>query len=202
MLKEKTRKLIRHYISFFFYLAIILSACLILFYPRIFSTLVTQKRADSWNKLEQNIKVSNKVDPRQYWLFREFYNTGNFSFSPRGFDSKTANALLQNLDLPIDPNTILVPFLIYRSPYLTSLDSLVTINSLDKIMDPKSVELVTQYKGDNVTVLKHGPSYILLFVLPVSEMQKANGFYDMSQPETVKLLKDKYWLNISEIKLQ
>ncbi|MEO6509129.1 MAG: hypothetical protein ABIO02_04185 [Patescibacteria group bacterium] len=201
MITDKTRNLIKYYTSFWFYLILVLAFCLVVFYPRFSSTLFSFKREQSWSQYEQQIKQTKKMDPQAYWKFREFYNNGNFTYKPEGFDEKTVNAILKRMEVPVYADQINKTFLIYNSDKFTSIDALVTSQFLNQIIDPKNVQLVTYNSGDNYFILKNSNKYVLVFILPVSEMQKANGYIEYREPSVQKELEGKYWLNISEIKI-
>lgn len=201
MITEKARILIRHYTSFFFYLVLILGISLVAAYPRISSTVIKMKREYDWKTFETTLLAQKKVDPREFWKFREFYNIGNFTFNQKGVNRQTVEQQLNNMDIPLESSKLSLPFLTYSSPRFSSLDSLVTTSSLEELIELTAIRLVIKHESKNFVILKKNTTYSLIFILPTTEMKKANGYFEYRDPKVSKMLEGKYWLSISEIKL-
>ena len=201
MFLEKIRYLIKYYTSFWFYLVVLVSFTLALLFPRALSSLVPQQRFTTWSNFENKIVSQKKINAQDYWKFREFYNVGNFRFMENGFDSKTTDELLLKMSVSTELGSLKLPFLIYDSPKFRSLDSIVSTSTLENIINTRSVQLVTKYKEDNLLIIKNNNIYLLMFILPVDEMKKVNSYFDYNKSDIEKKLAGKYWLNISEIKV-
>jgi hypothetical protein len=139
-----------------------------------------------------DVQVSKVVDAQKYWIFREKFSPGNFVFNDQAIDVFQTYRIVN-----LDPKGV-TKLLTYSSPYLSSVDSVVPLttesiklidSSGEKLLSTKEVLLV---KNDN-------GSYQLNFLLPISEMKKANGFFDYLEKEN-ELLKDQVWLNSTTIK--
>ena len=133
------------------------------------------------------------LDPQAFWLFRERFSPGTFTINPE------AVGIFQTFrvtDLSADETWLLA----YKGSYIDSTDSIVPTASLSAYIQVDNEYL---YVSDQVALKWQDTDkkIQLVFILPISEMKKANGFFDYL-PEEMTLLEDKYWLNQTELKLQ
>lgn len=68
------------------------------------------------------------------------------------------------------------PHTIFRSSYITSYEYLVPSNTFK----------------EGISVKRNGKVTEIIFIKPISEMKKANGFFDYNDKDK-KLLEGKYW---------
>ncbi len=160
----------------------------------------------SSNKLSQFIEQSESsknIDAQKYWEFREFFSPGSFQFSKTGISERITNPIIKNAGILLKDELNLMPFLIFNSPKLASVDFLTTHNSLDQIIyldeiNNKKILLQT----DNELIYEYDPSRIvIIFLKSPSDMKRANGFFDY-RIEDKELTENKYWLNITIITQQ
>lgn len=145
-------------------------------------------------KFVDEISAEGKLDAQKYWYFRERYSPGNFSFNDEVID------LLQTFRIVNVNDQGNTELLYYKGKYLSSTDSISTEGSLslvDANTDQKNILLNTE----SVLLKKISNDLLELeFILPISEMKKANGFFDYLESED-KLLENKVWINRTKIKI-
>jgi hypothetical protein len=155
------------------------------------------------SRYQENLKTAfineliytQKIEPRTFWLFRERYSPGFFTFNPE------AVAIFQTFRIINRQDHGQTDLLYYHSPYLTSTESLVTDYQvlLQKAAGSNNKQYLAQadnfllYQGNNSTLE-------LWFVLPIEEMKVANGLFDYDESEMV-ILNDVWWLHHSIIRL-
>lgn len=148
-------------------------------------------------KLEENILNRKYVDEQLFWQTREFYSPGVLTFNKEGLENNTVQELLDKGGVNINPLSYYHSFLRYKSDKWESVEFLVKSNQLNKIMAVPNGHILLNDKNiilDQIDEKKH----LLIFLKPVVEMEKANGYFDYKQWDK-ELLKDKYWLTISII---
>jgi hypothetical protein len=84
----------------------------------------------------------------------------------------------------------------FKSQKIISLEALATSKNLSSYVNMPSGEILLN--KPNQFVYKAGGYLFIEFILPISEMQKANGFFDY-KGDDVSLLKNKYWLSMNRI---
>lgn len=169
----------------------ILIVTTILFHPGIRPNLDHSYRQNKLSEFIRNIKEEKKLDPQKYWLFRERYSPGDFRYNDDAIEMLQTFRIVKLNDIGA------TELLYYSGKYLNSTDSVTTDLSLEKevveggslIIDLENLQLIKMQNN----------SYILKFLLPISEMKKANGFFDYLESEN-KLLENKFWLNKTVIK--
>jgi hypothetical protein len=190
----KQSKFFPYYILFWVILLSIVIAEYLLFSPHIASLLFPSQKQARWQQLEQNIVKTGTVNARDFWQLREFYDNGNFTFNKTGVPILN-NFLSQTIDYKILTD---LPFLTYTSHDFKSMDFLITGNNMNRFVTiPRDVQVLVHKK--NLILYKKGKEAYLLFTMPTSEMVKANGFLEAKRDE--KILKDKYWMDMSMITL-
>lgn len=155
-------------------------------------------RSNLLTKFIDEISADGKLDAQKYWYFRERYSPGNFSFNDEVID------LLQTFRIVNVNDQGNTELLYYEGKYLNSIDSISTEASLSAVgagadhnTDRKNILLNTE----NILLTKTNDNFLELeFILPISEMKKANGFFDYLESEN-QLLENKVWVNRTQIKL-
>lgn len=74
------------------------------------------------------------------------------------------------------------PHTVYRSKYITSYEYVVDTNTM----------------GDKIYIKRNKDTADIVFIKPISEMKRANGFFDYNDKDK-KLLEGKYWLVVTII---
>lgn len=150
-------------------------------------------------KFLRESQAKKTVDPQSFWQFREFYSPGHFEFSKTGFKKDALEAARTTIDMPIQKD-IGTPFLVYHSPYLGSIDSLVTDHSLHTLVDEKELKNIhILLKTDTTLIYEDSDNSVkMIFIKPLSEMEKANGFFDYKGSD-MNIVNGKYWLNMTAI---
>lgn len=183
-----------HKVDYTFPIAVICTAtlCFITLQPKIANSIFAFKRKALLNSFLKNISSSNRFDEKKYWEFREFYSPGHFEYNDK-YVRVSSILELYNLD---EPNS---DFLYFKSPLLVSTDTITTSNINIEAMLTASQEIVS--KGVDYLIYKKDKNTIeIVFVKEVDDMMNVNGLFDFTEKER-DLLKGKYWLNKTEIKL-
>lgn len=141
------------------------------------------------------------IDVKEFWKFREFYSPGSFTFNRNGLKENDRSVSISNINLLRSNNEYLI-FLKYESGKVESTDILTTVKSLDSYLKNsqiKKMKVISQ--GRNYVLLKQDTKNdILIFLVDEAEMESANGFFDFREKDK-ELVKGKYWLDISLIRL-
>ncbi|NMB56783.1 hypothetical protein GYA19_02490 [Candidatus Beckwithbacteria bacterium] len=160
--------------------------------PKLTNKIFAFKRKAYLNNFLEKVKNEQKIDPKAFWQFREFYSSGFFDFNKTNIE---ISSILQFYNLVNDKNDILT----FNSQYLKSIESIVnSLNFFDKknldcqnIIFENKNSLICENKDKNINIL---------FLKSIDEMKQVNGLFDYLGKEQ-KLLKDKYWLSQTTIYL-
>lgn len=163
--------------------------------PSVSAFIFPQRRAMMLHNFLNQVERKNGIDPQDFWQFREDYSPGNFSFN----ENVASVAGVLNLQKLTPPETVLLQF---SSPLIESKDEVIDQKSWLGIwqtvtQNEKKVLFINQttrifYDSDDILHI--------VFVKPISDMEKANGFFDYTESER-KLLADQYWLNETSVKI-
>lgn len=179
---------------FFFALFAILVLSFVLLEPKVSALIFPLKRQLVFQNFIKGVKRNGKIDPQEYWQFREFYSPGYFLFNRNGLSAKDIGNFEQNAGVEKGK---LIPFLLFTSTHLKSIDALTTDNVFFKNLKiPSGSEIIFQTSGQQI--YKNNGRYTILFELRVSDMKRANGFFDYTGTDK-KLVEGKYWVNITLI---
>ena len=168
------------------------------FTPKVSSSLFPFKRDMVFNNFLNSTKNENTIDPQKFWEFREFYSPGYFYFNDQGIN----NSLIADSksQLGINPSEISLYFSRFSSNHSLSLDGLTSAKSLNQVFDISQADMKKLlFQNSNSLIFKdsNNQTYVV-FILPESEMQKANGFFDY-QGKDKNLLKNKNWFSITKL---
>jgi hypothetical protein len=169
--------------------AVIALFIIVWLHPTLSAIAFPFKRQIMLNTMLTKIDKDKKIDAQEFWQFREFYYPGAISFNRTG--------LAEQSPYTFDP--LLKPFLFtsFHSKYISSYEYLVTMNDLNYVVPFN--EDWKLYLESSVAVRKRNNTVDIVFIKPVSEMVKANGFLDYKDKDK-KLLEAKFWLVFSQIK--
>lgn len=174
----------------------------ILLVPKIYTRLFSFKKSTLLTSFIEESKRNHLIDGRKFWMLREYYSPGSFTFKKVGFQIKDIKPTLEKLTVTIKPHTSVFPFLIFQSDKFNSIEALATTNKLHTIVSlpEKNKDCIIEQPS---TYMCYTDSHTLMiiFIKPMSEMMITNGFYDYKTDEVKKITKDKYWLVISKVEM-
>lgn len=170
--------------NLFFY---IITALIIVFLyfalaPKVNSRFFAVRRSVLLNRFISQTKKENSINPQNYWQLREFYCPGH-SFFNRNSAYKGG------------------PFLIYRCDNFNSTDELV--DKMGFVKHTKELSKINKniiFQNNNEIIYQKNNKIFIIFIKPADEMKKAIGYFDY-QEEDIKITKDKYWFNQTEVKV-
>lgn len=177
---------------------IIISLCFVFFTPKVTSSLFPFRRDMVFNSFLQNTRKTNVIDPQKYWEFREFYSPGYFDVSTKGIDLQKINTTLRELNA--SPTNISVYFSKFNSRHLVSLEGLTKNSFLSEVFNKNKTDIKKVLFENSTSIIyknNQNQTYVI-FILPISEMEKANGFFDYNSKDK-DLLKDMNWFNIAKL---
>ncbi|PWU22713.1 hypothetical protein C5B42_05285 [Candidatus Cerribacteria bacterium 'Amazon FNV 2010 28 9'] len=169
---------------------------------RFFDSISKLARDRKFAAFISDVRSHKGVDARIFWEFREFFDTGTFSFPPH-----TVTFLETQHLTPIVDNAAATQILQYDSPHIHSEDFVVKkpFQLANPLLSPTlSVECVdpnsTIYVDDNTLIYHKDKNTVrILFAASIDAMRTANGFFDY-QPDELFFLQDKFWVDITDIR--
>lgn len=183
-------------VYFLAFLMIVITICFVIFTPRVSSLIFSQKRDMTYNSFVSKTQNNQKLDPQEFWKFREFYSPGYFELKDQGLENSDVQSAFNEIGLT--PKDVTYTSL-FRAKHSISLDGLTEAHSLDEIIDTKALENIT-FQNENTAIFANSSGdKIIIFLLPISEMKKANGFFEYDGKDR-ELLENKRWFNITKIK--
>lgn len=180
------------------------TVCCVVLCVALFSFFFLQPTVlSSWNPVYRKFLLSQflsetkrmqEVDPQKFWLFRERYSGGNMSINPQSVGIfQTYRVIGRNASGATE-------LFNYQSARLKSTDSITTDR---QALTARYAEVLKK-----ATIVQQSPSHIIAdlpggilmitFQKPISEMKKANGFFDYL-PNEEKILDGTEWLNTTYI---
>ncbi|CAN5153188.1 hypothetical protein BH09PAT1_BH09PAT1_5430 [soil metagenome] len=182
--------------SYLLVLSIILLGTFVMLSPSVSSTLFPSKHQAELYSFLDEIKKDNKLNPQNYWKFREFYSPGDFVFEKKYTipESKISPQIITNYT-KIGEQAHEMPYLLFHSNKVDSIDALIDKKiDLTKLSAPDE-----QYIIANPTLLIKDMKtyYLLTAILPGRDIRKANGFFEDSSSDAY--LNSHYWLTVTTI---
>lgn len=175
---------------------IVITVCFVIFTPRVSALLFSPKREMTFNSFLDKTKQEQSINPQEFWKFREFYSPGYFELMDQGLeDSDTQSALSE---MGVEPNNIIYTS-VFRSKHTISLDGLTEAESLKEIIDLNSLQNIVFQNENSIIFMNDKDERIIIFILPISEMKKANGFLEYEGKDK-ELIKNKNWFNITKLR--
>lgn len=183
-------------VVFLTFLMAVITVAFIIFSPRASSLLLPAKRDVTFNNFLENSKKNGQINPQEFWKFREFYSPGYFKLMNQGLEKAEIETALQNIG--IEPKKIDNYSSLFVSRHSISLDGLTKEDSLSSTVSINMFQNIL-FKNKNSVIFKNknGETFII-FLLPVSEMKKANGFFDYEGKDK-NLLENKNWFSLTKI---
>lgn len=181
---------------------IVIVALFVLLQPKFSAYLFPFKRQAMWKEFQHTVATTRQVDGQTFWKFREFYYPGSFTFEPNGFGKELTAQKAKELSITLLPQATASAFLIYESGKFNSMEALVNPGDLAATVKDDGFKDYEEGSGDSsYSMLRSGNKVRIVFVKPVSEMVKANGYFDMKNKQDAARIEGKYWLSVSEITL-
>lgn len=168
--------------------------------PKVSARLFPFVSGNKLNTFIQETESSKTIDPRNYWEFREFYSPGSFHFSKTGLPKQSISPVLNKADLSQLINSNHMPFLLFTSPKLESVDFLTDSTTLESILPTlKQINTGVVLKTNTELIYrKDSSTLVMVFLKNHEEMKSANGFFDYRIADK-KLTEGKYWFNVTVI---
>jgi hypothetical protein len=197
---QNISKLAKNDFLFFFLILIFVAGLFVILSPKISSQLFSFKREAVLNEFIDSTKRNGKIDPQEYWKFREFYSPGYFTFSRDGIEKELISKTKEKIGISYKENGIDLTFLVFSSPRVNSLDMLTTLDNLNTIINESKLsknDII--FANENCLIYKESPKIIkITFLLSVSDMKNANGFFDYNDKDK-ELVGVKNWYNTTTI---
>lgn len=153
-----------------------------------------------WINYLDHIQSLQSIDPQEFWKTREFSDNGSIIFSRNGIDTdlipRDISAIYNIIDTEEFSN---LPFLLFQSNTLNSLDILIDASFLSRFDDSiNSSTLQTQNLGNNIYFINDTKQKLtyLVFLKTSDSLRQANGFFDYIKHDK-NIDFDKVWLNIT-----
>jgi hypothetical protein len=198
---QKTRQFLQSNLGFSIFLFILIVLLFSLLSPKVSSLLFPFKRQTILNEFINNIKTEKSINPQNYWKFREFYSPGSFNFSKTGLSPSLVEQAVKKIGIKYDNQKITLTDLLFSSQKLNSLDMLTKQTNLNDIVDLKQFkkEQVLLEGGNYLVYQENAKTIKIIFLLPNSELEKANGFFDYKDTDK-KITEGENWFNVTSIK--
>ena len=161
--------------------------------------LLAAQRRSAFEHFASSAEHQKNIDGKRFWEFREFYSPGSFVFRKTGVDRYEIDRLLKKMNIRIYPDSNLFPYQIYYSPRITSIESLVTTATISAFMKIPSTRSYCYIKTSSQFMCQSERMVTIAFIKPLDEMKKTNGFYDYARDDVRKIVKNKMWLDITQI---
>ena len=139
--------------------------------PRVSNTIPFIRKLQLTTFIKNTIK-NNSISAQEFWQLREFYSPGVIQ--------------VDKPNLTFTSNKI--------TSHETLIDKAITLQSLL----PKSSNWHVLYQKTNELIATSGNETFIYFIKPISEMVKANGFFDYKDKDK-KLLENKSWYVVTKI---
>lgn len=118
------------------------------------------------NSLINNSIKNKAISAQEFWEFREFYAPGT---------------------IKIDR-----PSMTFKSNRITSIETLVNSKSTLKAFVKRSDKWNILFENETNLIAQEDSSTYIYFIKPISEMSRANGFFDYKDKDK-KMLENKKW---------
>lgn len=181
--------LLKNDLFLLFVILITILTSFILFVAKVSSILIPQKRAALLQNFINDMQKKQDIDLRQYWEFREFYSPGSFNYEKNGLFNKNDMRIMSLISQ--DPSV--TPKLLFSSERVTSIGGRTKVKKLSAKNSYPNILLQTS----SLVLSENETTIFLIFLKPVSEVKKANGFLQYEQTHDEK--QGDLWLEITTI---
>ena len=158
----------------------------ILLIPKVSARLLPYNRSNEITTFVQQVRQTKQVNPQAFWELREFYSPGYFRVEKNGIEISHDQLSFVKRSTPL-------PFSFFTAPLTKSYDFLVPQSSLSAYISHPYTKILVQ--TPTLLISQGTDNTLIAFILPTSELLKANGFFKFSEDK--KLLEGKYWLDVT-----
>ncbi len=159
--------------------------------PKIAARIIPYESQRLLTQFISSTERQKKINSRDFWRFREFYSPGSYVYNPNGV--ATPPILVKRIaSLPFTPS------LSFTSPRLSSVGGHTPIDSLPKQLQLPAPSQEILLSTSTIFLAKEPDNaYLLLFIKPISEIKKANGFLQHESSADDKT--GNFWLDVTLI---
>lgn len=159
---------------------------------------------NSKDRLQQLIDatISKKtIDSQLFWETREFTAPGVFHFEREGLSEKLVKEAMKKQRINVLTQS-LYPFLTFSSSKWESIEFLTEQTVLSNVVSdyPSLCTKIQFQKSSELICTLDNGSTLIAFIKPISQMKKANAFFDFAGRDGV-IVEGKYWLSVSTIQI-
>ena len=129
----------------------------------------------TYNSFVSKTQNNQKLDPQEFWKFREFYSPGYFELKDQGLKNSDVQSALN--EMGVNPKNIIFTSL-FRAKHSVSLDGLTEAKSLGETVQTDSFQNIIFQNENSIIFTNESGDKFIIFLLPISEMKKANGFFE------------------------
>lgn len=188
--------------NFIFSLSIILLTLFLFLYLPIHnrSLLFPFYRNSVLEHFVNQTRIKNHIDPKLFWETREKYYPGSITVSKTGLDPNDITKELKSMGISLSDSAQAQPFLRYDSDKWHSIEFLVSERTISEVVKnyPVDANRITIQNNSEILYFTKGKKLQIIFIKPIDEMVTANGYLDVKEYD-LDLIKDKYWMVISEV---
>lgn len=197
--KQKLQKVIKNERVFLIALVFIVVGLFVALSPKA-SSLFPFKRHAILNDFINKTEMTGKINPQDYWEFREFYSPGFFTFSKEGIAQSISKNAEKEIGINYDEKTTDLTFLFFSSRWLNSLDMLTKQTDLNKIIDVQKIPKDNViFIGKNCLIYKSDTNTIKIsFLSSGTDMQRVSGISDYQDSKSIG---GKNWFNVTSLKV-
>jgi hypothetical protein len=180
-------------------LGLLFTCCYLFLQPHIAGLLFSPSRTAQWNTFLKKTAMQKRIDPKEYWKLREFYNGGHFIFRFDGLGPQHVREFTEFGEVRINKSFVERMFLRRYSERLNSVDGLAFSKDLASLYtgtDAKEFKRVFE-TSDSFILEEKKNSFVIFFVKDIAEMREANGF--INYIDYREFLSDKFWVSFTRI---
>lgn len=150
-----------------------------------------------------------RLDPKLFWEWREFYSPGSISFNTNVVTFGETQVIF---DIPSHFEQLLQ----YRAQHLISTEYLVylvpeplTLQTVPELQQRTLDQALTKelagqeseflYSDNTTRIVKTGDATYILFITDIETMKHTNGLFNYGFRPEKQLLRDRYWLVVTRV---
>jgi hypothetical protein len=182
---------------------LVLGLCFICSYlflqPHIAGMLFSASRESQWNTFLEKTVAQKRIEPKEYWKLREFYNGGHFVFRLEGLGPQHTREFTHSGVIKINASFVERIFLRRYSERLNSIDGLAFSKNFANLyteIDKKAYKTVFE-TSDSFILEEKKNTFVVFFVKDIAEMREANGY--INYIDYREFLSDKFWVSFTRI---
>lgn len=190
--KQSIFQLLGNPLVFLSILMIIITLLFIFLSPRLSSSIFPAKRAMLLNNFVNKTTSTKTIDSQRFWEFREFYSPGYSKVLNQGLSQSDIDQAIVKIGQK--PSNITKYTNLFFSNHSTSIEGLTKEIKIKSVISIPNTSQILFEKNESVIYKIDGKTYIA-FLKPISEMKKANGFFEYDK--NPKMFEKNNWFNIT-----